>query len=446
MASIVQLTSNNKISDGIIEPEKSKKILLVETLKPLWRLTEFTGVLFDWGGNLLASSSTSSFMNATKKIRNILTTSIALFFLASYGMFMVYRTVFGVVELQSDSLPFIPYLIISTMFAIPLVNSTLNLLLLTLLRKKLAKFIEDFHSFECDHLFQSKDERLDVFRKRRRNGYILTVCTNFTLFLSYSYIFYEQDSFNFFFTGNKEICSIFPKSMLLTFEVISVFFVMVYQILVDLIPCFVYYHVGATLDSIHDEINTKSEVIFSAINSNIDNEDEVEEFFKNRKKEDSHNRTLLRIWSKYNKGRQLLKRADALFGLMLLLDFGIKFFMVCLLSYELLTSSKRNPASAAVLCFFVMVTYIIRLVNNVSLMSKVQESREMLASQIFIHLNNYMLDMDAQTHKIFFEFKFQVTSDQLAASPMGLFTVNPALLLTMLSLVVTYLIILIQIN
>lgn len=165
MASIVK-SSNNKISDVKFVPEKSKQILLVETLRPLWKLTEFTGILLIWGGNPLASSSTSStLINTIKTLRNILTTSIALFSLTSYAVFMGYQTVFRVIELQSNSSSFIPYLIISTLFAMPLVHSSLNLLLLTFIRKKLAKCIEDFHTLESGHLFPTTDERLDLFRK-----------------------------------------------------------------------------------------------------------------------------------------------------------------------------------------------------------------------------------------------------------------------------------------
>ena len=52
MAGVVHFHQNSsKISDAELEPEKSKPILLIESLRPLWKMTEFTGIPLEWGGN-----------------------------------------------------------------------------------------------------------------------------------------------------------------------------------------------------------------------------------------------------------------------------------------------------------------------------------------------------------------------------------------------------------
>lgn len=120
--------------------------------------------------------------------------------------------------------------------------------------------------------------------------------------------------------------------------------------------------------------------------------------------------------------------------------------MICLLSYDLLTNFKRGEISVMATCFFVMLAYVIRLANTVSLMAKIQHSRELLTTQMSILHNTHWLKMDAEVRQVFSAFKFEVNSDQLSASPMGLFTVNHKLMLNLFSLIVTYLMILIQLN
>lgn len=155
------------------------------------------------------------------------------------------------------------------------------------------------------------------------------------------------------FTNSKPITPPFSKSQLTqrcagfsqsqflrTFEMIVISLCSLYKILVDLIPSFIYFHAGAALTAIQDEIKNKKELILNTGNVSLNNEVVLG---------DDSNCTLLQIWSKYNRVRQLVKRSDSIFGWMLLFDFGIKFFMVCTLCYSLLASFKNNPNVDAVI-------------------------------------------------------------------------------------------------
>lgn len=225
---------------------------------------------------------------------------------------------------------------------------------------------------------------------------------------------------------------IFPLEFLLTFEVVTFLLLMFYQTLADLIPSFIYCHTGAAITAILDEINDKKDTIFTGINT--DGAELMDPC-----------RILLEIWSKYYRIRQLVRRANDLFGWMLLIDFGIKFYMmVSLLYYELYFGIFTLITTIAFL--LVLLTCVIRLVNGVSLITEVESSREQLIFQMSIHYNTYWLDMESKVRKVYSAFKSEVSSDQLAASPMGLFNINAGLLLSILSLTVTYLVILFQFN
>jgi len=69
------------------------------------------------------------------------------------------------------------------------------------------------------------------------------------------------------FIGDETLANIFPIQVLLAFELMAVWFVVLYQILVGLIPAFIYYHTGATLKTIRAEINSKKELLFAGVRS-----------------------------------------------------------------------------------------------------------------------------------------------------------------------------------
>jgi len=334
---------------------------------------------------------------------------------------------------------------------IPVSNAALNISFFTLLRKKIMQLIENFNSLETQQHVSTitTTERFEKLARKRRNAFIIFISTNFCMFLGAVLIFFKESGLPVFITGNTTMIRIFPMYAIQTAEVMMVLFLMLYQIIADLVPSFIYYHAGSVIQAINDEIEEKKELLFSRKLSTLHQRDESNSLDNSMKKEeDSPSRILLQIWSKYDRLRKLIKTTDELFGFMLLVDFGTKFFMICLLSYFLLYvhSIFYIPREVIIASFFVMIIYVIRLVCSVSLMSEVHKSREILTSQTSTHLNTYLLDMDTQVRKVFSFFKSEMNANQLAASPMSLFVVNPALLLTMLSLIVTYLLILLQFN
>ena len=79
MASVIQL---NQVSDVKLTADKSKKIFLIETLKPLWKMTQYTGLLLDWGGNPNSDQTDGSLSGSVFKILpRILVIFLAFLFL-----------------------------------------------------------------------------------------------------------------------------------------------------------------------------------------------------------------------------------------------------------------------------------------------------------------------------------------------------------------------------
>lgn len=444
MASVIQL---NQVSDVKLTADKSKKIFLIETLKPLWKMTQYTGLLLDWGGSPNSDQTDGSPSGSVFKILpRILVIFLAFSFLIGLAIFELYELLTKIINLQNDS-AIIANLVINIVFLLPLPHACFNLFHFISINQKLAKLIKRCHFLESQHLLMTCKKRFDRVEKRRRSCYSIIFGSNIFTFIGITFMTFQSPDFTVFLTASDTLCTIFPIPLLQAYQVSVFLLVVLYQILTDLIPSFIYYHAGAAMLAIHDEIHhtMKAVLMHEGIkqdfhpSSSIDNKIAVDE------KREKH-RTFLQIWSKYNLLRQLVKKVDRLFGWMSLLDYGVKFFMICLMSYTILHNFRYSPLIDIIIAFFIMLGYLMRLFCCVALKSELHQSREKLISLMAAYLNTHWLDMCKEVRQVFSAFQGQVNRDQLAASPKGIFVVNPGLLLTMLSLIVSYLIVLLQSN
>lgn len=448
MASVIQL---NQVSDAQLTANESKRIFLIKTLKPLWKMTHYTGLLLDWVGSPNTDQTGSS---PSASVFKILPRIIVIFFALSslFGLavFEMYELVVKIIGLQYSS-AIIANLVINIVFLLPLAHACFNLFHFISINQKLRKLIKSFHFFESQHLLMACKKRFDRVEKRRKSSYTIIFGTNLFTFIGITFMTFQAPDFTVFLTTSETLCAIFPIPLLQAYQVAVFLLVVLYQILTDLIPSFVYYHAGAAVLAIHDEIRhikaaPMQEVIKQDFHpsSSTDNEIDVEE--KHGEPMEAQHRIFLQIWSKYNLLRQLVKKVDRLFGWMSLLDYGVKFFMICLMSYTILLNSRYSPLIDIIIAFIIMLGYLMRLFCCVALKSELHQSREKLISLMAAYLNTHWLDICKEERQVFSAFQAQVNRDQLAASPKGIFVVNPALLLTMLSLIVSYLIVLLQSN
>ncbi len=87
-------------------------------------------------------------------------------------------------------------------------------------------------------------------------------------------------------------------------------------------PTFVYYHCGAAIFGIRDEIG---ELLPSLVLT--------EESDEAHQKNGRHLHTIL---AKHKNVRDLVRTANNLFGSLMAIDYGLKFFMICLLAFAVM--------------------------------------------------------------------------------------------------------------
>ncbi len=155
-----------------------------------------------------------------------------------------------------------------------------------------------------------------------------------------------------------------------------------YQILADLIPSFIYYHAGTSIRAIHDEINnkieeTKREVILIVFCLSY-----------------GQNIIVSANWLK--------ERIDSLDGCYSSISVSSSSWFA---SSHTICWLILHATATQLISFFVMITYIDRLINSVFLMSELQESRVRLAAKMSVHHNTYWVDMNDESRRVFSDFK-----------------------------------------
>lgn len=136
-----------------------------------------------------------------------------------------------------------------------------------------------------------------------------------------------------------------------------------------------------------------------------------------------------------------VSHVDSLFGLIIVLNCGFNFILTCILTSLTLKDPKRLLLHLPNLSF-----YFLRIVWPIILTSKVYTEAGRLRNAVLsshTKLSSTLLPSERRCLKTFL---MQLQDKQLAACPLNLYNITPSILLTMLSLVVTYTVILMQSN
>lgn len=117
---------------------------------------------------------------------------------------------------------------------------------------------------------------------------------------------------------------------------------------------------------------------------------------------------------------------DRLFGWITLLDYGIKFFIICFVPYLILHESRNSPPTAVIIVFVTLSCCLIHLFAAFpsTLKSELNRSREKLTS-LMAYSNTNWLRMSAEERQMFSIFQAQVNGDRLVANPKSYSSLIP---------------------
>lgn len=407
-----------------------KSYFLYETLGPLCKMTHYLGILPDW----------CYFLNKGRDpgysiIQRVLVIMVAL--ITSYCMtaFEFFQTMLAICSWKG-----INELVLYFEFLLPFFQTSLILSVFLLRRDAILDFFKRFHMLERELILPiSKIQTISIII------YIMYALTGLlTLAGVISMTLQPPVPFNGTLTYNayypyyyKFLRDMFSVDFLKAFQIIAFIFVILYQILSDMVPAFVYYHSGIVLQAINDEVREAMPLLSAS--SSKDDQGE-----KQNGHAEAVGYPLQQVWLKYTKFRILVKTADRLFGPLVLVDYACKFFMICAWTYSVLGKMRNIPVLDFSIPLCIGLSFLARLVWGIMFKSYLNENYHRFMFHLGTWEHKYWYDLSQEGRKLLATFHDHVHDDPMSASPMRLFDVNPSLLLTMLSLAVSYLIILLQ--
>ena len=203
-----------------------------------------------------------------------------------------------------------------------------------------------------------------------------------------------------FFNHLPFICPVFA---------ISAFYAWNLSAASDLVPSMIYYHLA-------DEIDNISMLIAPSAQFDV-----------------------RRLWLNYEAIRSLIDEANSLFGFMLVVNHGAMFFVASSNMFALMRWYQGMSWLLLLVNGFNAANTILRVTTTILLCSQLSKANDRLQTKISRHL---AFHHEPQLLSIIFLMRVQ--DKGAIASPLGLYSIKPSILLTLLSLLVTHLIVLLQ--
>lgn len=231
-----------------------------------------------------------------------------------------------------------------------------------------------------------------------------------------------------FYTSNQYLTSIFNPSFLISMSLLTDFLDSFFVAMHEVVPTLVYYHSGLALFAIDKKLKS----IFRRNSASLTND-------------------VLDIWSNYNQVRDLVSKADRLFGPLVVVNIGFKVLITCTAAYSALYYlfnnnngySTEDASRAASFLSTTFVVFILQLSTSIIFSSKIQEAAENLKMVTGEVYNRYWKFMEPEAREALRAFRSELENG-MVANPLNLFHITPSLLLNIMGLVVTYVIVLLQ--
>ena len=208
--------------------------------------------------------------------------------------------------------------------------------------------------------------------------------------------------------------------------------------LLDLVPAIVFYYTGKMLQCIEHNLQEDFE------SASYPPKTTINLFLIAKLKTDSSFR-LRQTWLKYEDLLDLTGAANRTFGILMFLDHGIKFFLICCLTFMSLSNSKDFEIDK-VATIFITIIFIYRFVSCLLISAELHNSSSKLKGTASSLLSRNCHKMSKEERDLTVLFINRLQDHQLAARPLGLYGVSNSILLSILSLTVSYVIILVQIK
>ena len=386
---------------------------LERSLRPLWMATHYGGITLDW---------CKEFPNRSRISIAIRWISIvgSFFLLISGFGFELYQLSMEITKSNSTISSIMPNLLWFSSYP----SSIATLFIFIFNHKDLLLLFKDWADLEMKQqgiLFQMKSH-LKRLLYCVYGGYGLLITCGFVI--GFFTLLNDPDA-TYLLSHYKVIREALTLPVIILFHMVSLIHAYVFNIIADLAPAWTFYHAGQMLRSLSLEV----EEHFLRLSNDLP-----------CKAHPSYHD----IRAKYETLSQLTERANRLFGWINIVNYGVLLAVICSESY-IVVSNIRSSNLFTYYHFFVMTIYVMRLLTSFLIASQLETASEKfrLAVSILLAGEAKLGQEECKKWELFLN---RLREGALIGRPLDLFEMSPSLVLTIVNLIITYVIVLLQSN
>ena len=139
----------------------------------------------------------------------------------------------------------------------------------------------------------------------------------------------------------------------------------------------------------------------------------------------------------------LVKRANRLFGILMLVNHGANIFIICAMVYSMLYNFKSSGTDATIY-FVVFLSFTYLLLVGYFLAAQLNSASFKLRFTLSSLMARHSVHLTEKNLRVASSFLAHLQEDPLAACPLNLYSATTSKLLTLLSLIISYVIVLLQ--
>lgn len=404
---------------------------LRQTLRPYYAISRV--ILMDW---------CFSYMNHEHGLVKFARyTSVVFVVLLLFGMtlFQVVSLVTGVMTMTSVH-NVIPYVV----WFVSLPITLLTQLDYLFYRKKYLAFFEEWSNFERQFaLKNSHHVVVSALRKTRIVTLISRMVVKTGTMIALGYVVVFLPNAPFLLSHHQFFRDALTLPVLVTCHLVIILLILVLKTLGETVPALIFYHGGLEVLVLKKEVNQ----LFNMLNSpsNLSYSDKVLNCRQTSSSSVLFSIKVRQLMKNYENLKTLVTCANRLFGSLMFSLHSMEFIVICTMLYSVLYESRSYPKNIGVFST-VLIVNIYDLVYSTLLTAKIYYASEDLRNQLSSSLNQYWDVTPKDERDILIKLLNCLQADPFAATPLDLYRVTPSVLLTMISLILSYVIIMLQSN
>lgn len=420
-------------------------ITLEETLRPLWKLTFYCGVSFDWCSPIICKSKYHIY-----RFSHYL--SIALSF-----SLLVFLMLFELVQIlrQIEKSSSIHGIVLNFMWFVPVPIALITQMNYIFGRKAFLNFFEDWSKIEKD--ISKTNFECTICDSKSIHWMVYFAYAGMTIasLVALGFEIRNKPEASYVLSTYQIIRETLPLPLVGAIHLLGIFLVWILMSLGDVVPAFVFYHAALSVTCFEKDVKAvfdnkflaTNEKKITSITENVNSSPYTitKDFFQSPLDLDT---PIQLLWIRYENLSHMIGRANLLFGTSIVISHGGSILLITALLYSIfynLEGALKNELTDSLITFIAnLVAISFRFVVCTFMSSLLQRSVSKLRTSLNCLLGKYWHQITREDRDLLRSFLSRIQSDTLVASPLGIYNITVSTLLTVLGLVLSYVIVLLQ--